>query len=370
MPKTVLLVANSAYNIFHFRQALWKALIKADYRVVALAPADGFEHSLESAGITFYPLPELRPYGRFLPSELRLYYRLLSVYQALQPDVILHFTIKPNLFGSIVAKKLGLPSVVNITGLGTTWLTTSVQRRMTEALYRQCLPAASIVVVQNETDLQELQRIVARAKSWQLIPGSGIDLKHFEPQPKCTSDTFRFLYLGRMLVDKGLRELFSAWSQVSSTLPAATLDLLGEYDEAHPRCLDKASWEAGLALERVHYHRYQADVRSFIQDADVVVLPSYREGVPRSLLEALAMARPIIATNTPGCRELALPRQTGWRIPTHSVSSLADAMQAAYNTPQQTLEQFGMYGRKVVAATYDADLIAQQYLDLIRTLVR
>ena len=332
-------------------------------------PADGFEEDLESAGIEFQPLPELKPYGRFLPSELRLYRKLLKVYQALEPDVILHFTIKPNLLGSIAASKLGLASVANITGLGTTWITTSIQRRMIEVLYRQCLPAASAVVAQNEIDIKELQQIGVQAKSWHHVPGSGIDLNHFQPRSRTASSAFKFLYIGRMLIDKGLRELFQAWQQILNIIPDAELELLGEYDEEHPRCLDESAWNEGLSQERVRHRSYQDDVRPFIQNADVVILPSYREGVPRSLLEALAMKRPIISTDTPGCRELAIPHQTGWQVPTHSSARLAEAMLDAYQAPSQIREQFGDQGRQLVANKYDAELIAKHYLDLIRSLL-
>lgn len=371
LPTTVLIVSNAAYNILHFRRSLWEALLREGHHVVALAPADGKEASLTAAGMVFVPLPELRPVSKSPVHEWGLYRQLKRHYRVIQPDIILHFTIKPNIFGSIAAAAVGIPSIATITGLGTTWLNGSLLKISTKLLYRHSLALPAAVVGQNAHDLETLQQIGVVTRQWQLIPGSGVNTRLFTPSiPPATNEAVQFLFIGRMLIDKGLEELFSAWQQIHHLLPHAQLELLGEFDEMHPRCISKLIWKRGLQLPRVTYHGYHEDVRPFLEAVCIVVLPSYREGIPRSLLEAMAMGRPIIATDVAGCRELAIPSKTGWRIPAHSSAALAEALLDAYRTDKNERMQMGLSGRKLVEEGYSEEIVAAQYLGLIAEVLK
>lgn len=345
-------------------------LLREGYDVIALAPADGKEQMLEEAGLRFVDLPSLRQYGNGPISDVVLYRTLVRKYQELQPDLILHFTIKPNIYGSVAARKVGIRSVATITGLGTTWLNGMLLRKITQVLYRYSLPATNAIVGQNAHDLESLQRIGVKANEWQLIPGSGIDMDEFSSTlPAVPAPARHFLFLGRMLIDKGLEELFNAWHQIHHLLPDVHLHLVGELDQQHPRCIPEKVWQAGTALPRVVYHDYQEDVRPYIDRSQIVILPSYREGIPRSLLESMSMGKPIIATDVPGCRELAVPRKTGWRVPARSSAALAEAMLQAARSKPEELTQLGSNGRKLVRDGYSEAIVAQQYLEIIKELL-
>ena len=144
--------------------------------------------------------------------------------------------------------------------------------------------------------------------------------------------------------------------------------MVGELDTQHPRCVPHGDWQRLLQLPRVHFHAYQEQVRDFIGRSHVVVLPSYREGIPRSLLEAMAMGKPVISTDVPGCRELVTSGRNGWRIPARSSAALAEAILQASRTRALELEQLGENGRKLVMEGYRKTIIAEQYLDLIEGL--
>ncbi|MEL6656572.1 MAG: glycosyltransferase family 4 protein [Bacteroidota bacterium] len=366
----MLLVSNSAHNILHFRQSLWQALLQQDYEVIALAPADGKEHFLREAGIDFHPLPALKRLSSSPWEDFLLLRDLVREYRRLQPSVILHFTVKPNIYGSLAARWVKVPSIATITGLGTTWLNGPLLRRLTIRLYRASLPAAEVVVGQNAHDLEDLQKIGVRARRWQLIPGSGIDTTFFHPlpMPVYDNDERHFLFLGRMLIDKGVVELLHAWRQIHHLLPNAHLHLVGELDPAHPRCVPSDIWRQLVELPRVHFHAYQEQVRDFLSKSHVVILPSYREGIPRSILEAMAMGKPVISTDVPGCRELVISGHNGWRIPARSSAALAEAILQANRVRLLELEQLGERGRKLVVEGYRKTIIAEQYLDLIEEL--
>ncbi|MGH1433662.1 MAG: glycosyltransferase family 4 protein [Lewinella sp.] len=370
MQPSILLVSNSAFNILHFRRSLWRMLLQEGYNVIALAPADGKEKLLEKAGLRFIDLSSLQQYGNGPVSDVLLYKTLVRKYGDLRPDLILHFTIKPNIYGSVAAQKVGIPSIATITGLGTTWLNGVLLRKITQALYRFSLPASNVIVGQNAHDLESLQKIGVKAKEWQLIPGSGIDMDEFAPNDLVVSSPAKhFLFLGRMLIDKGLEELFNAWHQIHHLLPDAHLHLVGELDRQHPRCIPEKIWTAGIDLPRVAYHGYQENVRQYIGRSQVVILPSYREGIPRSLLESMSMGKPIIATDVPGCRELAVPRKTGWRVPARSSAALAEAILQASRSKPEELSQLGNNGRKLVQEGYSETIVAQQYLEIIQDLL-
>lgn len=346
-------------------------LLREEYDVIALAPADGKEKLLEEAGLRFVDLPSLQQYGNGPVRDFLLYQTLVKKYTELRPALVLHFTIKPNIYGSLAAKRSNIPSVVTITGLGMTWLNGVLLRKITQALYRYSLPASNVIVGQNAHDLESLQKIGVKAKQWQLIPGSGIDIDEFAPSEQASlSSAKNFLFLGRMLIDKGLEELFNAWHQIHHLLPDAHLHLVGELDRQHPRCIPEKVWQAGIDLPRVAYHGYQEDVRQYIGRSQVVILPSYyREGIPMSLLESMSMAKPIIATDVPGCRELAVPQKTGWRVSARSSAALAEAMLQAYRSTPEELTQLGNNSRKLVREGYSEAIVAQQYLEIIRELL-
>lgn len=360
----LLLVSNSAWNLWHFRRSLWQGLLAQGYRVAVLCP-DGPEIPwLEAAGIQCYTLRWLEPTARHPLQEIRLWLELRRWYRSLRPGLIFHFTIKPNLWGSLAAAGAGIPAVATLTGLGTPALHGGLRYGLVRFFYRLALRQARQVVIQNPDDQAFLTTPAL------LIPGSGIDMAHYEAAPWPTGQPWICLYLGRMLQDKGLRELGDAWQASGLAARGALLQLAGSYEPEHPGSLTPQAWTALLALPGVQYLGELSDVRVAIQNARLVVLPSYREGMPRSLLEALSMGRPVLATDVPGCRQLALNARTGWCVPARNGYALADALRQAFDSSDAQLEDMGLQGRQLVEGTYSQQQIQAAYLGLAQQLLQ
>ncbi|MEZ4986778.1 MAG: glycosyltransferase [Saprospiraceae bacterium] len=219
------------------------------------------------------------------------------------------------------------------------------------------------------TTSHALRQIGVKAQRWLLSSGSGIDTQLFIPVAKSSvvPRIFRFLFVGRILIDKGVTELFMAWQQIQELIPNASLKhrpLRPTASALHSKNLAR---RAGLT-KRVHYGGHQEDEESFMGKCDIVVLPSYREGFSRTLMEALAMATPIIATDEAGCKELAIPNLTGWRIPAHSSAALAEAMLEAYHAKPDVLSNMGTAGRQLIEDRYNEQVIGSQD-QLVRELI-
>ncbi len=363
---TVLIVSNTAYNILHYRRTIWEELLCQGYKVTALAAPDAYAEELKAVGVGFHPLPGLSNYRSNPASVLRTYRQLKRAYRELRPAVILHFTIQANTVGSLAASHLGIPSAATITGLGSTWLRSAVSRWFVSLLYRHTLPKADLVITQNEDDRDSLTAAGVVA-GWRHIPGSGVDLQHFGPRTATSWPTEkRFLYLGRMLIDKGIEELFAAWELACQAGMTGKLTLVGERPSAHPRVVPESIWRKGLALPRITFYPTQRDIRPFLEASHFVVLPSYREGLSRTLLEALATETPIITTSVPGCRQLV--QDTGWVLPARSVQPLADALLAATQITAPNWREMGKNGRTLVTREYSAAHVAAQYLEVVHQL--
>ena len=366
----VLLVSNTARNIYHYRRTVWTALLRAGYRVSAAAAADDRVEDLKRKGIAFYAVPLLAHYGRN-PAKLFIIYRQFSrLYRRVAPDLVLHFTIQPNTLGTLAAARRRLPTAATITGLGTTWLQSGISRYITVKLYRWCLRFADLVITQNEQDRKDLLAGGVRPAAWRTIEGSGVDTELYTGRTSWVLPRERtFLYLGRMLKDKGIQELFVAWNLAWQRGLRGRLLLVGDRPGDHPRVLPEATWRRGLQLPGVSHHPAVADVRPYLADSHFVVLPSYREGLSLTLLEALATETPILTTRVPGCRELVEGRHTGWAVTPRSAEALADAFLAAHHTEVKEWRRMGENGRRLVIHNHSAEVVAAAYREVVESLV-
>lgn len=364
-PRHLVLVANSAANLAHFRRPLWEALLRQGYTLGALAPAGEGEELLRAHGIAFHPLRWLAPTGLNPFQDLRLANELRQWYTRLRPAAVLHFTAKPNIWGSWAARRAGIPGIANFTGLGAGMLHGKLAAGLQLRLYRWAVRDASAAVVQNEDDAQVLRAAGVAPQRWVQIPGSGIDTNHYPATPLPAGEGKVFLYLGRMLRDKGLHELAQAWQTSGLAAQGHQLHLAGPFDPTHPASVSVQRWQSWMALPGWRYLGELADVRPALAAAHVLVLPSYREGMPRAALEALSMERPLVATDVPGCRALAQPGITGWRVAPRRVDELAQALVQAATLPLDELARLGRQGRRLVLAHYAQAHIQDAYLQLL-----
>jgi len=365
----ILLIANSSWNLAHFRGPLIRALQARDLRVEAAVPEG---QGAVLPGVPTYHFP-LQPEGTAPLTELRTLLALLRIFRQQRPTAVLSFTPKGNIYAGLAARALGIRLVPNISGLGTGFISGGLLLRVQSALYREALRPVPTVFFQNADDSALFTRLgLVRPEQVQLLPGSGVDCRQFRPSPLAARapGTAELLFVGRLLGDKGVRELAEAMRLLRPRFPKLRLTLVGELGAANRTAVtaaELAAWE-GEGLVR-HVGRMD-DVRPFIAAADAVVLPSYREGMPRALLEAAAMGRPLLASDVPGCRQLVEDGRNGLLFEARSAPSLAAAITRFLETPQAERQAWGDAARRLATGTYDERLVIEAYLQTVIALPR
>lgn len=341
-----------------------EALQQEGCEVIAIAPKDEFADLLQAMGCRFVHVPMdnkgANPFGDFL-----LFIRFWLVYKKIKPDYILHYTIKPNVYGTLAATLLSIPCISNVSGLGTTFIRKGLLLQIVRRLYQFAFLFPKKVFFQNGDDHQLFLNLgLVREQKTGLLPGSGINLSNYAPlMPE--SYPFRFLLIARLLVDKGIREFASACELLKKKGYVFEAHLVGFFDRASKYNISEEEighWQLNNILRFVGESK---DVRVNIADAHCVVLPSYREGTPRSLLEAMAMQKPIITTNAPGCKEVLVDGENGFFCMPRDVVSLAEAMEKMLNASPDELGRMGLLGRKMAEEKFDERLVIRKYFEEI-----
>jgi glycosyltransferase involved in cell wall biosynthesis len=359
----ILFAVNSAWNLVNFRSGLIQALVGDGHEVLACAPADAWVPRLSELGCRFIPMP-MDAQGTHPLRDAALCWRLLTVMRREQPDVVLGYTIKPNVYASLAARWAGGVKVVNnIAGLGATFIQPTWVTPVVKRLYRLALNRSSTVFFQNEDDRELFvdQGLVARGTT-QLLPGSGVDLQRYAPaDPRAADGRFRFLMVSRLLWDKGVGELVEAARRLRLRHPEVQVQLLGFLDVQNPSAIqlrDVQAWESEGVIQ---YLGASDDPRPYIANSDCVVLPSYREGTPRSLLEAAAMGKPLITTDVPGCRTVVEDGNNGFLCPARDATALADQMSRMVMLNAAERDAMGRQGRQKMEREFDERLVIGHY---------
>ncbi|MCF7696781.1 glycosyltransferase family 4 protein [Mycetohabitans sp. B2] len=363
----VVLVANTLWSIVIFRPGLLRTLVRMGVDVVVMAPVDDTLPRALELNVRVIPL-ELSAKGTNPMRDLALVRTLVTRYRALKPDLVFHYTIKPNIYGSIAAKLAGVPCIAVTTGLGYAFVNTNLVARVAKALYRFAFRFPHEVWFLNGDDWQDFvaQRLVDPAKT-QVLPGEGIDLAHFAPRAAGVSDGHvRFLLIARMLWDKGVGEYVEAARLVRAVYPQAVFQLLGATDVANPSAISAEQMRTWVAEGVIEYLGTTQDVRDIIARADCVVLPSYREGVPRTLLEGAAMAKPLVATRAIGCREVVVDGENGLLCAPKDAADLARKLQHIIEMGPDARATMGARGRRMVEQRYDERIVIERYLAAMR----
>jgi glycosyltransferase involved in cell wall biosynthesis len=367
--KKVLIAINAAWNFTNFRAGLIRALVAAGYEVVAVAPDDKYASQLPALGCRFVPLP-MDNQGTHPGRDAQLLWRFVRMLKRERPDVYLGYTVKPNVYGSLAARLLDIPVINNIAGLGVVFGKAGILVRVVRKLYRMALTRSATVFFQNNDDRQLfISGGLVRAEITALLPGSGIDLHRFTVMPRLAAPgperRFRFLLIARMLWEKGVGEFAVAAELIRERWPHAECCLLGFLDVQNPGAISRSQMDALVAVG-VTYLGVSDDVRAEIAAADCIVLPSYyREGTPRSLLEAAAMARPIITTDAVGCREVVDDGVNGFLCQVRNANDLADKMAQMLTLTHQQREAMGLRGREKMEREFDEQIVIDKYLAAI-----
>ncbi len=357
---TILLVASFAPSIVNFRGPLIAELVARGYRVVVSAPdvSEEIRAEVEVLGADIYDIPLTRT-GLDPVRDLAYLRALTRLIGEIKPDFVLSYTVKPNIWGAIAASRHNVPSAAMVTGLGFAFTDVSTTKRrfirkLASTLYRKSTNLNQCVIFQNPDDRDDFiaAGCLADNSKSRMVNGSGVDIVHFAEI--ALPDEPVFLMISRLLGNKGVREYCNAAMRVKKTTPGARMLLVGYMDEGPDRISQQELelWQRG----GVEYLGASDDVRSVIASASIYVLPSYREGTPRSVLEAMSMGRPIITSDAPGCRETTVDGENGFLVPVKNVEALVDKMNWMIEHPQERLKM-GKKSRQIAVQKYDVHTV-------------
>ncbi len=362
-PAHIVLVSNTTWNIHNFRLNVIDQLLAHGHRITVIAPVDEYIHYTERyATVEHIDLHYLQRDGTNPIRDIRLTIELYGQYRRLKPDLVVHYTVKPNIFGGVAARLLRLKSIAVVTGLGFPFLHTSLARVLTQSLYRVTNRFHRRVIFENQDDQQLFIEtgLVAADRSVS-VKGCGVDPEHFTPgTPTASNGHLTFTFVGRLLYDKGIGEFVEAARQIAIEYHDVRFIIIGQLDESNPSAVRKADLIRWVKHPNIYYLGARQDVRPFIRQADCIVLPSYREGFPRALTEAMAMAKPVISTDTAGCREAVEHGKTGFLVSVRNADALVSAMREFIALSASCKAKMGQEGREKVLREFSSTHIAAQ----------
>lgn len=345
---TILILTNSSSGLYDFRGMFISKLIQS-HSVLASTPDSGNISDLTSLGCQIISTALSRR-GINPVTDFKLFLTYLGMLRKVRPDLVITYTIKPNVYGGFACRLLRIPYAANITGLGTAFQGDGLLRKLVSLMYRFSLKRAKVVFFENEGNRQTLLKEgVVREEQTCLLAGAGVNLERFVYVPYPAEDeTTRFLFIGRVMREKGIDELFAAMERLRSEGVDCCLDVLGGYEENYAETIRRCEEQGWL-----HYHGYVTDVRPYIEKAHCFVLPSYHEGMANTNLECAASGRPVITSNIPGCKEAVLEGVSGLLCEPKDAGSLYEAMKHFCALSAEQRAEMGRAGREHMVRVFD-----------------
>ncbi len=370
----IAIVTNIAWNIYNFRRGLAQAIKDAGYEPVLMAYADKYAEMLVAEGWEFVPLLNMRRTGLNPAKDLKLYLELLHKYEELKITAALHFTAKPLVYGSLAATKMKLPYIANMTGLGGPF---SGDRffigLVTRVLYKLSFRRSYKIVFQNEDDRGFcIEKKMMQFSKTVLIPGSGVNMEKFSAdlyQPP-SSDKLVFLMFARLSWAKGIGYYIEAAKAVKEKHPDVVFRLIGPFDSDN-LAIKKEQINLWHKAGIIEYLGVSDFIQNEISQAHVIVYPSYyKEGIPKSLIEAAAMSKPIITTNNVGCKEVVYDGVNGLLVPVKDTAALIEACEKFIAMRDEIRNKMGEESRKIAVEKFDEKLVLKNYMDLISGMLK
>ena len=355
----LLILANFDLGLYQFRQELLQRLLDAGHEVYISLPNGDLVRPLEEMGCRFIDTPiDRRGIDPVQDGRLLLRYRRLL--REVKPDLVISYTIKPNIYGGLACRAAGIPFAANITGLGTAFQKEGALRRLVTALYKTALKNAKVVFFENAANRDTLLEMgIVRPEQCRVLMGAGVNLQRFAPVDYPTEDgATRFLFVGRLMREKGVDELLAAMQRLRDEGADCTLDVLGEPEEDYAAAIaagERAGW--------LRYHGYQTDVRPFVAASHCFVLPSYHEGMANTNLECAAMARPLITSRIPGCMEAVEEGVSGLLCTPRDAESLYEAMRRFLALTAEERAAMGTAGRRRMEELFDKEKVVDATLE-------
>ena len=368
----IAIVANTTWNIYNFRRNILKILLKNNFEIYVIAPIDKYIfYKEEFPDITHIPLKTLDRDSINPIGELRLMFELLRIYRRIKPDMIIHYTVKPNIYGGFVAGFLRIPSIAVVTGLGFAFIHNGFIKSVTRILYRLSSRYHRKIVFENHEDRELFirERIITKTRGVS-VKGCGVNVRYYTPgKKKGKRSKIVFTFLGRLLYDKGVVEFVESAKIIKEKYPNTEFWLIGEIDQKNPAMLQEEDLLEWVRNRTVIYHGFRDNVKKYVSASDCIVLPSYREAIARTITEAMSMGKVVIATDTAGCSEAVDHGVTGLLVPVKQITPLADAMERIINMPEADRIEMGKQGRIKAINEFDERIIARDILNIVQAIL-
>lgn len=359
----IFFTANVLWDIYIFRGGVIKALVEAGHDVTVVAPYETRVDIKKELGVKVINI-NLNKRGMNPVEDLKLLHELYKIYKQEKPDIVFHYTIKANIYGTLAAHFAKIKSVAVLTGLGYAFVTDSLVSKIAKFLYKISLPMAEEVCVLNEDDKNLLvsEKIIKAEKVF-ILPGEGVNTEKFAPMKKSENHNKKtiFLMIARAFFDKGVKEYVEAAEKIKSLYPDTEFEFLGALGGNSVAGIDEAQMKSFVDKGIINYLGTVNDVREIIKNADCIVLPSYREGISRTLLEGGSMEKPLIATNVTGCKNIILDNVTGFLAEPKNSEDLAEKIEKFLSLSEKEREEMGKAGRKYIQENFDEKIVIDIY---------
>ena len=357
----ILIATNHSYMFYRFRKELVETLMQ-EHEVILSTPFVGHEDNLKAMGLRCINTEiDRRSINPFKDMKLLKTYR--KMLDDIQPDLVITYSIKPNIYMGSACKAKGIPYVTNVQGLGTAF-EKPVLSNVVSVMYRSALRKARTVFFENEENAQFfLHKNIISAQQMKVLPGAGINLDEYPYVPMRDDGVCSFLFVGRIMKEKGVEEFFIAAKTVKAEFgEKVAFDVVGFYEDAYKETVDH------LVADRViNFHGFQTDVHPFYEAADCVVLPSYHEGMSNVLLEGAATGRALITSDIPGCREAVEDGVSGYICPAKDADTLYDTMQCFVELPESWRAEMGRRGRERMEKRFSKDAVIAETMKWLGT---
>ena len=370
--KKVAVIENGLFSTYTMRDGLMQRLLKEGYDVTILTHTNTFESQVEKTGLKVVNIGS----GNLNPVKVLKYiFNLYKALKRLQPDVCLTFSIRPAIWGNFLTRYLKIPTITNITGVGPLFTSKNFAYRIARIIYRSALQKTKKVFFQNFDDMNLfLENKFVTDDIAERIPGSGVDYQKFSPinLEERLHGNFIFLFIGRLIKDKGIFEFVEAARIIRKKYPNVIFNVIGPFwhQNLKSNTITKADLQNWITEGIIDYQGEKKDVRKFIAESDCIVLPSYREGASNILLEAASMERPIITTNTTGCKEIVEDGITGFLCKVKDSKDLAEKMEKMLLLPLEQRSLMGKKGRQKIINEFDKQIVLNAYLKAINQVLK
>ena len=358
----ILILGNSCVGLYKFRKELLQELVK-DHEVFISVPDGVFIQQLEEIGCTFIETPIERR-GTNPVKDLKLMSRYNKMVKEIKPDIVLTYTIKPNVYGGLVCQKHNIPYICNVTGLGSAVENGGLMQLITTTLYKLGLKKAKKVFFQNQNNLDFMKNKGVVKSNYDLIPGSGVNIEQYKLFDYPTHETIDFVYVGRMMTEKGFGLYIDAAEIIKEKHPNSRFHICGAYEDDFKERVEELVKKNVLV-----FHGLVDDMTSVYKEIDCTIHPTYYpEGMSNVLLESLACGRPIITTDRPGCKEIVDDGINGFIVKQKDLNSLINKIELFIKLSKEERKQLGINGRKKVEKNFNRNIVINKYLEEINSI--